>query len=53
MTQAQVTEILGTPTAVESLNAFTTLFYRSGSLNGLVNFREDRVVAVNKPTFGE
>jgi hypothetical protein len=53
MTQAQVTEILGPPTAVESLNAFTTLFYRSGSLNGLVNFREDRVVAVNKPTFGE
>ena len=52
MTQAQVTEILGPPTAVESLDAFTTLFYRSESLNGLVNLREDRVVAVNKPTFG-
>ena len=52
MTQAQVTEILGSPTAVESLDTFTTLFYRSGSLNGLVNLREDRVVAVNKPTFG-
>ena len=52
MTQAQVTEILGSPTAVESLNTFTTLFYRSGSINGLVNLREDRVVAVNKPTFG-
>ena len=52
MTQAQVTEILGSPTAVESLDTFTTLFYRSGSLNGLVNLREDRVVAVNRPTFG-
>lgn len=52
MTQAQVTEILGPPTAVESLDTFTTLFYRFGSLSGLVNLREDRVVAVNKPTFG-
>ena len=52
MTQAQVTEILGSATAVESLDTFTTLFYRSGSLNGLVNLREDRVVAVSKPTFG-
>ena len=52
MTKAQVTEILGSPTAVETLDTYTTLFYRSGSLNGLVNLREDRVVAVNKPTFG-
>ena len=52
MTQAQVTEILGSPTAVESLDTFTTLFYRSGSLNGLVNLREDRVVAINRPAFG-
>ena len=52
MTQAQVIGILGPPTAVESLDTFTTLFYRSGSLNGLVNLREDRVVAINRPTFG-
>jgi hypothetical protein len=51
MTRAQVTEILGSPTAVESLDTFTTLFYRAGSLNGLVNFREDRVVAINRPAF--
>ncbi len=52
MTQAEVTEILGPPTAAESMNTYTTLFYRSGSLNGLVNLRDDRVVAVNKPSFG-
>ena len=53
MTQAQVTEILGSPTAVESMDAFTTLFYRSNSLSGLVNLREDRVVAVKGPAFGK
>jgi len=52
MTKAEVTEILGPPTAAESMNTYTTLFYRSGSLNGLVNLRDDRVVAVNKPSFG-
>ena len=52
MTRAQVTEILGSPTAVESLDTFTTLFYRSGPLNGLVNLREDLVVAINRPAFG-
>ncbi len=53
MTQAQVSEILGTPTAIESMDAFTTLFYRAGPLNGLVNLRDDRVVAVNAPAFGD
>ena len=52
MTQAEVMEILVPPTAAESMNTYTTLFYRSGALNGLVNLRDDRVVAVNKPSFG-
>ncbi len=53
MSQAQVTEILGSPTAIESMDAFTTLFYRSDSLSGLVNLRDDRVVAVKAPAFGK
>ena len=53
MTQAEVIAILGQPTATESIDDFTTLFYRSGPLNGLVNLRDDRVVAVNTPDFGD
>jgi uncharacterized coiled-coil protein SlyX len=52
MTREQVTEILGQPTAVESMDGYATLFYRLGSLNGLVNLRDNHVVAVNKPSFG-
>ena len=56
MTQAQVAEILGPPTQVESIDAYKTLFYRGsvtgkGSYSGLVNLRDDRVVAVKKPAF--
>jgi SmpA / OmlA family len=50
MTVEQVTAILGEPSAVESFDAFKTLFYR-GAVNGHVNFRDDRVVAVSKPSF--
>jgi len=50
MTVEQVTKILGEPSAVESIDAFKTLFYR-GAVSGHVNFRDDRVVAVSKPSF--
>jgi hypothetical protein len=56
MTQAEVTEILGEPTAVEGVDAYKTLFYRgsaagSAVLSGIVNFKDDRVVAVRAPNF--
>jgi hypothetical protein len=56
MSAEQVTAILGEPTAVESIDGFKTLFYRGAttggaSLNGLVNLRDDRVVAVVPPGF--
>ena len=56
MTQAEVVAILGEPTQVESMESYKTLFYRgsvagTGSPNGLVNLRDDKVVAVKKPAF--
>ena len=56
MTEAEVKEILGTPTSAEAVGAFKTMFYRgpvagAGSLSGIVNLREGRVVAVNAPDF--
>ena len=56
MTTEQVTAILGEPTTVESISGFKTLFYRGSTitgvaLNGLVNLRDERVVAVNVPKF--
>ncbi len=56
MTTEQVTAILGAPTAAESVEGFKTLFYRGttvagATLDGLVNLRDDRVVAVVKPGF--
>jgi hypothetical protein len=56
MTPAEVTAILGEPTAVEGVDAYKTLFYRgtvAGSvpLSGIVNFKDDRVVAVRAPNF--
>jgi len=56
MSEAQVTGILGPPTAVESIDSYKTHFYRgpvagSGSLSGIVNMRDGRVVAVNAPDF--
>ena len=55
MTQEDVTKVLGQPTAVQSVDNYKTLFYsgitRDGrTLNGLVNLRDERVVAVKKPT---
>lgn len=46
------------PTSVESSGALKTLFYRGATpgstpINGHVNFRDDKVVAVNKPQFGD
>ena len=56
MTEAEVKEILGTPTSAEAVGAFKTMFYRglvagAGTLSGIVNLRDDRVVAVNTPDF--
>lgn len=56
MTSVQVTAILGAPTSVDSVDALKTMFYNGVTpegtqLSGLVNLRDDRVVAVNKPAF--
>lgn len=56
MTVEEVEAILGSPTAAEAVDDFRTLFYRGTTaagraVDGLVNFREDRVVAVRKPEF--
>jgi hypothetical protein len=56
MTAGEVAAILGTPTAVESVDSLKTLFYRGAApggraLSGLVNLRDDRVVAIGKPEF--
>lgn len=54
MTLEQVRDILGEPTATESVEALKTLFYRGAtvegrSVSGHVNLKDDRVVAVRKP----
>jgi cell division protein FtsB len=56
MTAEQAVAVLGEPRAVESVDGFKTLFYRGttasgASLDGIVNLRDDRVVAVVKPEF--
>jgi hypothetical protein len=56
MSSEQVAGILGQPTAVESVDELKTLFYRGSTvggavLQGHVNLRDDRVVAVSKPAF--
>ena len=55
MTQEEVVKVLGEPTTVQSVDNYKTLFYsgvtRDGrTLNGLVNMRDERVVAVKNPT---
>ena len=50
MSVEQVRTILGEPTAIESVESLKTLFYR-GAVSGHVNFRDERVVAVSKPSF--
>jgi len=56
MTEAEVKAILGTPTSAEAVGVFKTMFYRgpvagAGTLSGIVNLRDGRVVAVNAPDF--
>lgn len=56
MTSVQVTAILGAPTSVDAVDGLKTMFYRGTTLDGMalsgiVNLRDDRVVAVNKPVF--
>lgn len=58
MSVPETTAILGEPTSVESSGALKTLFYRGATpgsipINGHINFRDDKVVAVNKPQFGD
>ena len=54
MTHGEVAEILGEPSAVEAVDDYKTLFYsRAGIdgsvINGHVNLKDDRVVAIRKP----
>lgn len=54
MSETEVTGILGPPASVESISSLKTLFYRGtvagvGSVSGIVNLRDGRVVAVNAP----
>jgi type II secretory pathway pseudopilin PulG len=56
MTAEEVTAVLGEPTAVESVDGFKTMFYRGAapggaSLDGIVNLRDERVVAIARPKF--
>jgi hypothetical protein len=56
MSEDEVVALLGEPTAVESVEGFKTLFYRGAtaagaSVNGMVNLRDERVVAVVMPAF--
>jgi len=58
MSESQVTAFLGQPTAIESVGVLKTLFYRGAAAasdpeSGHVNLRDDRVVAVSKPVFGD
>ena len=56
MSAKEVIAILGEPTSVEAVEGFKTLFYRRTSpagavISGIVNLRDERVVAVVKPAF--
>ena len=56
MTRAQVEEILGKPTSVESVIDYQTLLYKrdgygSAALSGSVKLTDDRVSEVNPPAF--
>ncbi len=56
MTAEEVTQILGEPTSAESIGVLKTMFYRGAApggpaVNGHVNFKDGRVVAVSKPAF--
>jgi hypothetical protein len=54
MTQDEVVKVLGEPTAIQAVDNYKTLFYKGvaadgRAVDGLVNFRDERVVAVKKP----
>ena len=56
MSAPEVVAILGEPTSIEAVEGFKTLFYRGTSaagagISGIVNLRDERVVAVVKPAF--
>jgi hypothetical protein len=56
MARAQVEEILGTPTSVESVIDYQTLLYKgevpgSGTISGTVKLTDDRVSNTNPPIF--
>jgi hypothetical protein len=54
MTQQEVIKVLGQPTAIQSVDNYKTLFYKGlaaggRTVDGLVNLRDERVIAVKKP----
>jgi hypothetical protein len=51
MSEAEVTAILGEPSAADSVGVLKSLFYRDATRSGHVNFKDGRVVAVGKPSF--
>ena len=56
MSEAEVTQILGPPTNVQSVNDVRTLFYQpdprsTTTLNGSVTLTDDRVTASTPPAF--
>lgn len=56
MSRAQVQEILGTPTSVDSVLDYQTLNYKgdipgTGQISGSVRLADDRVEQVNPPVF--
>ena len=49
MTEAQAVEVLGQPTAIESIGSLKTLFYRGTApggafVSGHVDLRDDRII---------
>ncbi|MEX2150472.1 MAG: hypothetical protein WD793_09645 [Steroidobacteraceae bacterium] len=58
MGEAEVTEVLGQPTSVETFGRYKTLFYRgvlpgTGSISGHVNLLDNRVLAISPPAFAD
>jgi len=56
MSRAQVEDILGSPTSVESVIDYQTLIYKgdvpgSGTVSGTVKLTDDRVSEISPPTF--
>jgi hypothetical protein len=56
LSRAQVEEILGKPTSVESVIDYQTLSYKgdipgSGTVAGVIKLTDDRVSEINPPTF--